>query len=129
MSFVMLASNEQWPKDVLMDHHHLKTPLLQDQPMAIIKIFPLQMLLTLICFSFAVSKMCLWLINALRNYLLVVSEEIKPAPHFKILFLGLFAQERKCVQLCGVAGGNSSNVCACRGCLNLLQIQLFIELL
>lgn len=128
MSFVMLPSSEQWPRDVLMDHHHLKTPLLQNQPMIIIKTFPLQMLLTSICF-FAESKMCLWLINALRNYLLVVFKEIKPAAHFKILFLGRFAQERKFVQLCSAAGGKSSNVCACRGRLILLQIQLFTELL
>lgn len=99
-----------------MDHHHLKTPLLQNQPMIIIKTFPLQMLLTLICF-FAESKMCLWLINALRNDLLVVFKEIKPAAHFKILFLGLFAQERKFVQLCSAAGGKSSNVCAWQGLL------------
>lgn len=57
-SLVMLPSSEQWPRDVLMDHHHLKTPLLQNQPVTIIKTFPLQMLLALICLSFAVSKMC-----------------------------------------------------------------------
>lgn len=53
------ASSEQWPRDVMMDHHHLKTPLLQNQPVIIIKTFPLQTLLVLICLSSAVSKMCL----------------------------------------------------------------------
>lgn len=67
--------------------------LLQNQPMLIIKTFPLQMLLALICSSFAVSKICLWLINALRNYLLLVFKEIQPAAHFKTLFLGLFARK------------------------------------
>lgn len=97
MSLVMLPSNEQWPRDVVMDLHHLKTALLQNQLMVIIKTFPLQMLLALICLSFAVSKMCLWLVSALRNYLLLVFKEIKPGAHFKTLFLGLFTQERKSI--------------------------------
>lgn len=95
MSLVVLPSSEQWPRDVVMDLHHLKTALLQNQLMVIIKTFPLQMLLALICLCFAVSKMCIWLISALRNYLLLVFKEIKPGAHFKTLFLGLFTQERK----------------------------------
>lgn len=58
-SLVMLPSSEQGPRHVLMDCLHLKIPLLQNQPMIIIKTFPLQMLLALICLSFGVSKMCL----------------------------------------------------------------------
>lgn len=97
MSLVVLPSSEQWPRDVVMDLHHLKTALLQNQLMVIIKTFPLQMLLALICLCFAVSKMCIWLISALRNYLLLAFKEIKPGAHFKTLFLGLFAQERKSI--------------------------------
>lgn len=110
MSLVMLPSSEQWPRDVLMDHHHLKTPLLQNQPMLTIKTFLLQMLLALICSSFPVSKICLWLIIALRNYLLLVFKEIQPAAPFETLFLGLFAHERKFVQLCSATGEGCSEV-------------------
>lgn len=84
-----------------------------------------------ICLCFVVSTICLWVINAIGNYLGLVFKEIKHEAPCKTLLLGVFTWERKLT--CSVEQHcrrkKRHNICACRSHLSLLQIQLFTELL
>lgn len=122
----VLPGSEQWPRDVSTDHGHMKTSaLLQNQPMVITKTcFPLQIFLALIR---------LWLINAIRNYLIMVFKEIKPRAPFKTLFLGVFTQKNLLVQLSSAAGGKreimSVHAGVTRACCRFNYLQSCCEIL